>query len=234
MAAAAQVSGHPEAGLGVGRGGGRLAAARCGWSAQWVTGAQLPAGEPDRVQVCRGEAWLARRRRPLQGWAWWLQQREPGALFLEQRQALRGRGHEHGGDRGHPKLHPSPTLFFRPFSPSSASILRLCTSNHLLRRAVPVQAPVWLTAPPTSALGPPPGKRWVVDMCAEDQDGDIAGQAVYAAINCMLDQVNACLDHLEERKDHLPGRLRECLNLAGRHILRPSSCSGRPQVIGSP
>ena len=27
-----------------------------------------------------------------------------------------------------------------------------------------------------------------VDMCAEDQDGDIAGQAVYAAINCMLDQ----------------------------------------------
>ena len=73
-----------------------------------------------------------------------------------------------------------------------------------------------------------------VDMCAEDQDGDIAGQAVYAAINCMLDQVNACLDHLEDRNDHLPGRLRECLNLAGRHILSPSSCSGRPQVIGSP
>ena len=94
----------PPGGPGSLAGGGRLAAARCGWSAQWVTGARLAAGEPDRVQVCRGEAWLARRRRPLQGWAWWLQQREPGALFLEQRQALRGRGHEHGGDRGHPKV----------------------------------------------------------------------------------------------------------------------------------
>ena len=95
----------PPGGPGSLAGGGRLAAARCGWSAQWVTGARLAAGEPDRVQVCRGEAWLARRRRPLQGWAWWLQQREPGALFLEQRQALRGRGHEHGGGgRGHPKV----------------------------------------------------------------------------------------------------------------------------------
>lgn len=28
------------------------------------------------------------------------QQQEPGALFLEQRQALRGRGQERGGDRG--------------------------------------------------------------------------------------------------------------------------------------
>ena len=37
-----------------------MAAARCGWSAQWVTGARLAAGEPDRVQVCRGEAGLTR------------------------------------------------------------------------------------------------------------------------------------------------------------------------------
>ena len=73
-----------------------------------------------------------------------------------------------------------------------------------------------------------------VDVGAEGQDDDIAGQAVYAAINCMLDQVNACLDHLEERNDYLPGHLQECLNLAGRHILRSSSCSGRPQAIGSP
>ena len=43
-----------------------------------------------------------------------------------------------------------------------------------------------------------------VDVGAEGQDDDIAGQAVYAAINCMLDQVNACLDHLKERNDHLP------------------------------
>lgn len=43
----------------------------------------------------------------------------------------------------------------------------------------------------------------VVDVGAEGQDNGIARQAVYPIINHMLDQVNACLDHQEERNDHL-------------------------------
>ena len=50
----------PGGGPGSLAGGGRLAAAGCGWSAQWVTRAQLAAGEQDLVQVCKGEAGLTR------------------------------------------------------------------------------------------------------------------------------------------------------------------------------
>ena len=73
-----------------------------------------------------------------------------------------------------------------------------------------------------------------VDVGAKGQDDGRAEQAVYAAINCMLDQVNACLDHMEERNDHLPCRLQECLNPTGKLTLRSSTCSGRNQSIGSP
>ncbi|OWJ99632.1 hypothetical protein Celaphus_00009628 [Cervus elaphus hippelaphus] len=41
-----------------------------------------------------------------------------------------------------------------------------------------------------------------VDVDAEGQDDGTAAEAVYAAINHMLDQVNAFLGHLEERNDH--------------------------------
>uniref|UniRef100_A0A8C6D7R1 Uncharacterized protein n=1 Tax=Moschus moschiferus TaxID=68415 RepID=A0A8C6D7R1_MOSMO len=73
-----------------------------------------------------------------------------------------------------------------------------------------------------------------VDMGAKGQEDSIAGQAEYAAIDHMLNQANACLDHLEERNDYLPGCLQECLNPTGRCILRSSSRSGRPQAIASP
>ena len=73
-----------------------------------------------------------------------------------------------------------------------------------------------------------------VDVSTEGKVDGFTQEAVQAAIIPMLDQVNTCLDHLEERNDHLPGRLQERLNLAGRHILSSSSCSGRPQAIGSP
>lgn len=33
----------------------------------------------------------------------------------------------------------------------------------------------------------------------------------YAAINSMLDQINSCLDHLEEKNDHLHACLKELL-----------------------
>ncbi|XP_045429612.1 bublin coiled-coil protein isoform X2 [Pipistrellus kuhlii] len=44
----------------------------------------------------------------------------------------------------------------------------------------------------------------------EDEE-DSFGDAEYAAINSMLDQINTCLDHLEEQNDHLHARLQELL-----------------------
>ena len=41
-----------------------------------------------------------------------------------------------------------------------------------------------------------------VDVSTEGKVGDFARAAVQAAINPVLDQVNTCLDHLEERYDH--------------------------------
>ena len=50
----------PRGGPGSLAGGGQLAAAGCGWSAPWVTGARFAVGAQDRVQVCREEARLTR------------------------------------------------------------------------------------------------------------------------------------------------------------------------------
>lgn len=99
MAAAALVSGHIYAGLLAWQG-----EVGNGWSArgsvQCVTGAQLAAGAQDRVQVRMGGAGLAGEGGgALQSQA--QLQQEPGALFLEQRQALRGREQERGGDHRH-------------------------------------------------------------------------------------------------------------------------------------
>ncbi|CAI9149987.1 unnamed protein product, partial [Rangifer tarandus platyrhynchus] len=73
-----------------------------------------------------------------------------------------------------------------------------------------------------------------VDVHTEGKDDSFTQEAGQAAINPILDQVNSCLDHLEERNDHLHSRLQECLNLTARHILSSSRGSGRPRVIGSP
>ena len=59
---------------------------------------------------------------------------------------------------------PSPNPLLRPYNPSSASIVRLRTSNHLLLRAGPAQETVWFPAPPTPALGPPPWKALPVRL----------------------------------------------------------------------
>lgn len=79
---------HIDAGL-----PGRMAAAGLWGSVQSVTGAQLAAGVQDRVQVCTRGAALAGDGGggggALQSEAQ-RQQREPGALFLEQRQARAG------------------------------------------------------------------------------------------------------------------------------------------------
>uniref|UniRef100_A0A8C8YBT7 Bublin coiled-coil protein n=1 Tax=Prolemur simus TaxID=1328070 RepID=A0A8C8YBT7_PROSS len=49
-----------------------------------------------------------------------------------------------------------------------------------------------------------------VEAGAEDED-DGFGEAEYTAINTMLDQINSCLDQLEEKNDNLHARLQELL-----------------------
>ncbi|NXH12073.1 CI016 protein, partial [Bucco capensis] len=44
-----------------------------------------------------------------------------------------------------------------------------------------------------------------------DNDGDSLGEEEYASINSMLDQINSCLDHLEEKNDYLHACLKELL-----------------------
>ncbi|XP_075026454.1 bublin coiled-coil protein [Calonectris borealis] len=44
-----------------------------------------------------------------------------------------------------------------------------------------------------------------------DGDGDSFGEEEFAAINSMLDQINSCLDHLEEKNDYLHACLKELL-----------------------
>ncbi|XP_065551437.1 bublin coiled-coil protein [Lathamus discolor] len=44
-----------------------------------------------------------------------------------------------------------------------------------------------------------------------DGDSDSFGEEEYAAINSMLDQINSCLDHLEEKNDYLHACLKELL-----------------------
>ena len=48
-----------------------------------------------------------------------------------------------------------------------------------------------------------------VDVHTEGKDDSFTQEAGQAAINPMLDQVNSCLDHLEERNDHLHSCLQE-------------------------
>ncbi|KAG5834686.1 UPF0184 protein C9orf16 homolog [Anguilla rostrata] len=45
----------------------------------------------------------------------------------------------------------------------------------------------------------------------EDTDEEEFNEEEYAAINSMLDQINSCLDDLEERNDALNGKLQELL-----------------------
>ncbi|XP_020321001.1 UPF0184 protein C9orf16 homolog isoform X1 [Oncorhynchus nerka] len=50
------------------------------------------------------------------------------------------------------------------------------------------------------------------DGIIEDEDEfNEEGNTEYAAINTMLDQINSCLDDLEERNDSLNGKLHELL-----------------------
>ncbi|KAM6244015.1 bublin coiled-coil protein [Porphyrio hochstetteri] len=45
----------------------------------------------------------------------------------------------------------------------------------------------------------------------EEEEEDSFGEEEYAAINSMLDQINSCLDHLEEKNDYLHACLKELL-----------------------
>ncbi|TEA39633.1 hypothetical protein DBR06_SOUSAS3410082, partial [Sousa chinensis] len=59
-------------------------------------------------------------------------------------------------------------------------------------------------------LGPSGDPGMPVEASVEGGDNDFR-EAEYAAINSMLDQINSCLDHLEEKNDNLHARLQELL-----------------------
>ncbi|KAM3874267.1 bublin coiled-coil protein [Diretmus argenteus] len=60
-------------------------------------------------------------------------------------------------------------------------------------------------------------------------DEDEYSEEEYAAINTMLDQINSCLDDLEERNDSLNGKLHELLESN-----RQARLEFRAQLLGSP
>ncbi|XP_059494246.1 UPF0184 protein C9orf16 homolog [Stegostoma tigrinum] len=45
----------------------------------------------------------------------------------------------------------------------------------------------------------------------QQEEEDEASEEEYAALNLMLDQINSCLDNLEEKNDVLNAKLRELL-----------------------
>ncbi|KAK1155682.1 hypothetical protein AOXY_G26531 [Acipenser oxyrinchus oxyrinchus] len=62
------------------------------------------------------------------------------------------------------------------------------------------------------------------------------GEEEYAAINAMLDQINSCLDDLEERNDSLNTKLKELLesNRQTRQEFRQQLSEGPAQTPPSP
>ncbi|KAG7280110.1 hypothetical protein CRUP_003737 [Coryphaenoides rupestris] len=67
-----------------------------------------------------------------------------------------------------------------------------------------------------------------------EEDGDDFNEDEYASINSMLDQINNCLDDLEDRNDSLNGKLRELLesNRQARLEFRAQLLAGPPQAAG--
>ncbi|XP_045857142.1 bublin coiled-coil protein-like [Meles meles] len=62
------------------------------------------------------------------------------------------------------------------------------------------------------------------EVGAEGED-DGFGEAEYAAINSMLDQINSYLDHLEEKNDHLHGARQTRLEFQQQFGEAPSEAS---------
>uniref|UniRef100_A0A667YSB7 Bublin coiled coil protein n=1 Tax=Myripristis murdjan TaxID=586833 RepID=A0A667YSB7_9TELE len=60
------------------------------------------------------------------------------------------------------------------------------------------------------------------------EDDDEFSEDEYAAINSMLDQINSCLDDLEERNDALNGKLHELLESN-----RQARLEFRAQLLGA-
>ncbi|XP_053552116.1 bublin coiled-coil protein [Bombina bombina] len=49
--------------------------------------------------------------------------------------------------------------------------------------------------------------------------GEVTGEEDYAALDIMLDQINSCLDHLEEKNDLLHAQLQDLLE-SNREVRR--------------
>ncbi|KAM3825480.1 bublin coiled-coil protein [Vipera latastei] len=71
----------------------------------------------------------------------------------------------------------------------------------------------------------------------EEEEEEGFGEAEYAAINLMLDQINSCLDHLEEKNDHLNTQLKELLESNRQTHLefqQQLSQEGEPGILKGP
>ncbi|KAK2816148.1 hypothetical protein Q7C36_022419 [Tachysurus vachellii] len=77
------------------------------------------------------------------------------------------------------------------------------------------------------------------ELIADDgiiEDEDDFNEEEYAAINSMLDQINSCLDNLEERNDALNGQLHELLesNRQARQEFRAQLNKKQPEEQKAP
>uniref|UniRef100_A0A671M1S1 Bublin coiled-coil protein n=1 Tax=Sinocyclocheilus anshuiensis TaxID=1608454 RepID=A0A671M1S1_9TELE len=76
------------------------------------------------------------------------------------------------------------------------------------------------------------------DVSADDEiveDEDEFSEEEYTAIDSMLDQINSCLDHIEERNQALNGKLHELLesNREARREFREQAPSHRKSTHAS-
>ncbi|KAM4635305.1 bublin coiled-coil protein [Polymixia lowei] len=76
--------------------------------------------------------------------------------------------------------------------------------------------------------GPNGDPNIAIDESIIDDEDDFSEEE-YAAINSMLDQINSCLDNLEERNDALNGKLHELLESN-----RQARLEFRAQLVGPP
>ncbi|XP_043576503.1 UPF0184 protein C9orf16 homolog isoform X2 [Chiloscyllium plagiosum] len=62
------------------------------------------------------------------------------------------------------------------------------------------------------------------------QEEEEAADEEYVALNLMLDQINSCLDNLEEKNDVLNAKLRELLE-SNRQRLKDLSTQGMKDIV---
>nr|XP_045726262.1 bublin coiled-coil protein-like [Mirounga angustirostris] len=104
-------------------------------------------------------------------------------------------------------------------SSKSSSTFRLAPAVGTFHRSTA------LVASEPTVSGPSGDVGMLVEAGAKGKD-DSLGKAEYAAINSMADQINSCLDHLEDKNHHLHVCLQELLESNWQ------TCLGFQQQLG--